>query len=91
MNVRENASWMPVPKVGGWMQDIAFMKTHLLRYFVVLAEERHFGRAAQLLPLEQGLAFEAAAYDALVQTPQAQGLRPHGCPAPRPTGRSAPG
>ena len=31
--------------------------------------------AAQLLPLEQGLAFEAAAYDALVHTPEAQGLR----------------
>lgn len=31
--------------------------------------------AAQLLPLEQGLAFESAAYDALVQAPQAQGLR----------------
>ena len=31
--------------------------------------------AAQLLPLEQGLAFEAAAYEALVHTPQAQGLR----------------
>ena len=31
--------------------------------------------AAQLLPLEQGLAFESAAYDALVQTPEALGLR----------------
>ena len=31
--------------------------------------------AAQLLLLEQGLAFEAAAYQALVNTPQAQGLR----------------
>ena len=31
--------------------------------------------AAQLLPLEQGLAFEAATYEALVNTPQAQGLR----------------
>ena len=31
--------------------------------------------AAQLLPLAQGLAFEAAAYQALVQTPEAQGLR----------------
>lgn len=31
--------------------------------------------AAQLLPLEQGLAFEAAAYETLIATPQAQGLR----------------
>ncbi len=31
--------------------------------------------AAQLLPLEQGLAFEAAAYDALVHTPESLGLR----------------
>lgn len=31
--------------------------------------------AAQLLPLEQGLAFEAAAYETLSATPQAQGLR----------------
>ncbi len=31
--------------------------------------------AAQLLPLQQGLAFEAAAYEALVSTPEAQGLR----------------
>ncbi|MES2433786.1 MAG: enoyl-CoA hydratase-related protein [Pseudomonadota bacterium] len=31
--------------------------------------------AAQLLPLEQGLAFEAAAHEALVRTPEAQGLR----------------
>lgn len=29
------------------------MKTHLLRYFVVLAEERHFGRAAQKLSITQ--------------------------------------
>lgn len=31
--------------------------------------------AAQLLPLQQGLAFEDAAYDALLKTPAAQGLR----------------
>lgn len=31
--------------------------------------------AAQLLPLEQGLAYEAAAYDELVNAPQALGLR----------------
>lgn len=31
--------------------------------------------AAQLLPLEQGLAFEAAAHDTLVHTPEAKGLR----------------
>jgi 3-hydroxyacyl-CoA dehydrogenase len=31
--------------------------------------------AAQILPLEQGLAFEQAAHDDLIQTPQAQGLR----------------
>ncbi|QNP50479.1 LysR family transcriptional regulator [Diaphorobacter aerolatus] len=29
------------------------MKTHLLRYFIVLAEERHFGRAAQRLCITQ--------------------------------------
>jgi 3-hydroxyacyl-CoA dehydrogenase len=31
--------------------------------------------AAQLLPMEQGLAYEAAAYDELINGPQAQGLR----------------
>lgn len=31
--------------------------------------------AAQILPLEQGLAFEQAAHDDLIHTPQAQGLR----------------